>query len=98
MIQLFFKSCTTTIDLIQGKLEYEKSNADNSAETKLYEKEDQLRQISTEHQVFFLQIAVKLFESDRDFNFIQIKQALELDLRIKLINEELVAMTEREAP
>ena len=49
LIRLFFKSCTTTIDLIQSKLEFEKSNADNSAETKLNEKEDQLRQISTEH-------------------------------------------------
>jgi hypothetical protein len=43
LIRLFFKSCTTTIDLIQSKIEFEKSNADNSAETKPNEKDDQLR-------------------------------------------------------
>ena len=52
LLKIFFKSCTTTIDLIQTKLEYEKSNADNSAENEiraLGTRDDQLRQISVEH-------------------------------------------------
>jgi hypothetical protein len=65
LIKLFFKSCASTIDLIQTKLEFEKSNADNSAETKMKTidaKGDQLRQISIDHQIMFLNIAIRLFE------------------------------------
>jgi hypothetical protein len=52
LASIFFKSCTVTIDLISSKLEFEKSNADNSSETKLNSldnKEDHLKQISIDH-------------------------------------------------
>lgn len=47
----------------------------------------------------FLHIALRLFENGgEDLAITQkyVEQAIDLDLRIKLINEELVTMTERE--
>lgn len=77
-----------------------KSNADNSQELSYYqgfEQENYLRQIEWDHQIFFLQLATKSIEQAHECELNQkcTQKAINLDLCIKSINEELTNHSER---
>lgn len=101
---LFMKISYKILNIFQQKLEMVKSNADNSHEVSYYqgfEKEGYLRQIEQDHQILFLNLAVKAAEiqaeNESPTNIDCIEKAINLDKTIKLINEELSIVSERQA-
>lgn len=57
-----------------------------------------MKQIDQDHQIMMLNIAIKCFDSQQD-EVLALKcatKAINLDLRIKLINEELTNVSERQ--
>ena len=62
---MFLKVTSIIIRTSQTKLEYVKSNADNSAELICYsgfDSENHLRQIDQEHQIFMINLCNKLLD------------------------------------